>query len=159
MSKTRTLEVNWWCRGQAVGAIGYVRTFWTLGRRTGRDRPMMPDPCTQKEKRSKSTALQYDHPVREGGATHSIGPNIRIPRTCVSLPFIWFARTITWSIYACIGLLKRKVWALQKHIPIRGEGKNKAKNAQSLAVVTWLWRDVECDPPVWAFERHCAHFL
>ncbi len=40
--------------------------------------------------------------------THSIGPNIRIPRTCVSLPFMWFARTITWSIYACIGLLKNK---------------------------------------------------
>lgn len=35
-----------------------------------------------------------------------MGPNIRIPRTCVSLPFMWFARMITWSIYACIGLLK-----------------------------------------------------
>jgi len=31
---------------------------------------------------------------------HSMGPNIRMPRTCVSLPFMWFARMMTWRMYA-----------------------------------------------------------
>ena len=43
-----------------------------------------------------------------GGKAHSMGPNIRIPRTWVSLPFMWFARMMTWRMYACIGLLTKK---------------------------------------------------
>jgi hypothetical protein len=83
-------------------------------------------PVTQKKKKSKSTAFAI-WSSRKGASTHSIGPNIRIPRTCVSLPFIWFARMITWSIYACIGLLKYKVSERCNNILIRGGGAKKQR--------------------------------
>jgi len=46
--------------------------------------------------------------VEGNNKAHSMGPNIRMPRTWVSLPFMWFARMITWRMYACIGLLEIK---------------------------------------------------
>ena len=76
-----------------------------------------------------------------------------MPRTCVSLPFIWFARTMTWRMYACIGLLESKVCYCIHYDLGRG------KDVQPLAVVAWLGRDVERDPPVGTFERDRAHLL
>jgi hypothetical protein len=74
-----------------------------------------------------------------------------MPRTCVSLPFMWFARTMTWRMYACIGLLESKVCYCTY---CRG-----GRDVQPLAVVAWLGRDVERDPPVWTVERDRAHLL
>lgn len=86
-----------------------------------------------------------------------MGPNIRMPRTCVSLPFMWFARTMTWRMYAWIGLLKQRknnFVTICTYYDCAGR-----KNAQPLAVVAWLRRDVERDPPVGTVERDRAHFL
>ena len=60
---------------------------------------------------------------------------------------------MTWRIYACIGLLESKVcYCIQYDL---GTG----KDVQPLAVVAWLGRDVERDPPVGTFERDRAHLL
>lgn len=77
----------------------------------------MPGPCNKgKEKKVNCESTRCDMQKKKGGGngwstvqhtthTHSMGPNILMPRTCVSLPFMWFASMITWRMYACIGLL------------------------------------------------------
>jgi len=84
-----------------------------------------------------------------------MGPNIRMPRTWVSLPFMWFARMMTWRMYACIGLLKKKSKRGSTVLHVR----YKERNAQSFAVVGWFRRDVKGDPTVRTVERDRAHLL
>ena len=44
--------------------------------------------------------------VTEKGGAYSTGPRMRRPRTCVSLPFMWFVSTMICRMYACTGLLQ-----------------------------------------------------
>ena len=117
---------------------------------------------TKKQARVSHTHLHKNQGRVE--PTHSMGPNTRMPRTCVSLPFMWFARMMTWRMHAWIGLLRAQAstdnshgWRVSERERKRG-GKGK-DDPQALAVVAWLRRDVERDPPVGTVQRDRAHFL
>ena len=75
---------------------------------------------------------------------------------------MWLARMMTWSMYACIGLLTNQKNAKRDGGCEKAGGKareSERNHSQSFAVVGWLGRDVERDPTVWTVERDGAHFL
>jgi hypothetical protein len=69
---------------------------------------------------------------------------------------MWFARMMTWRMYACIGLLLKVGLMTFLHSDV---GKGGGSDAQSFAVVGGFRRDVKGDPAVWTVERDRTHLL